>query len=149
MAQELLLLEPVSGLGYSGDIVKVADGYARNYLLPRGLATPMTKSAERRIAKLQQKREEEIRHELQGAREMANRIGATECVIAVKVSEEGTLYGSVGATEIATTLEAEGVVVDRSKIVLEHSLKELGEYEVPVKLHPEVETTIRVRITAE
>ena len=149
MAQELLLLEPVSGLGYSGDVVKVADGYARNYLLPRGLATPLTKSASRRIEKLQEKRAEEIRNELQGARELANRLGAAECAIGVKVNEEGSVYGSVGAGDIVDALAAEGHQIDRTQLKMDGSLKELGEFEIPVKLHAEVETTLRVRVVAE
>ena len=146
---EVILREHVDNLGRRGDVVKVADGYARNYLLPRKLALLVTvgnrNQIERERAKLDTKEAEEKKI----AEAMANRIGGIEIVIARRVGETEALYGSVTATDIAEVLLAKGVDVDRRKLQLPEPLKRLGEFDVPVKLHREVMATLKVKVVAE
>ena len=149
MATEVLLMVDVEDLGSEGDVVKVADGYARNYLLPKKLAAPVTEATRRRLAKLQQERETKRRLALEEARQMANRLEGVSCTLAVKTSEDGKLYGSVTPADIADALAQQGVKLDRHVFVLEGPVKELGVFDVPVRLHPEVETTVKVWVVEE
>src|SRR3984893_6213476 len=146
---EVILRAHVDNLGRRGEIVKVADGYARNYLLPRKLALLATegnrKQIERERAKLDARESEE-----KGLSEaMAARMGGLEIVIARKVGETEALYGSVTSADIAEALAAKGFEIDRRKLHLPEPIKKLGEYDVPLKLHREVTTKVKVRVVAE
>jgi large subunit ribosomal protein L9 len=146
---ELILKQDVEHLGRRGDIVKVAPGYARNYLLPRNLALAVT-DANRRVVEHEKKmavvREAE---EKSAAQSLADRIAQAECVIARKVGETETLYGSVTAADIAEALAAQGIEIDRRKIQLDEPLKHLGEHSVPVKLYREVLAHVRVQVVKD
>jgi large subunit ribosomal protein L9 len=146
MAKEVFLLSTVDSLGKEGDVVSVADGYARNYLFPKGLAAEVNEAARRRLVKLQEQRVAKEAAELAQARELAAKVGAASVTIAVKTREDDKLYGSVGAAEIAAALADQGIEIDRHALQLETSLKELGVFDVKIKLHPEVECTVKAWI---
>ena len=146
---EVILREHVDNLGRRGEVVKVADGYARNYLLPRKLALPVTdgnkKQIERERAKLDAKEADERR----GAEAVASRLQTIEITIARKVGETQALYGSVTAADIAEALAAKGVEIERRKLQLHDPIKQIGDVDVPVKLHRDVTATIKVHVVAE
>jgi large subunit ribosomal protein L9 len=146
---EVILREHVDHLGRRGEIVKVADGYARNYLLPRKLALLVTdgnkKQIERERAKFEAKEEEEQKV----AQAMADRLANVEIVIARKVGETDALYGSVTAADITEALAAKGFDVDRRKIQLGDPLKKIGDVSLPIKLHRDVTATVKVKVVAE
>ncbi len=149
MATEVLLMAVVDGLGKDGDVVTVADGYARNYLLPRDLAAPVTEATRRRLVKIQAEREQEQADAVAGAQELAKQVAAASCTIAVKVGEGEQLYGSVSESDIADALKGQGIEIDRHQVVLDEHIKELGTFDVPVYLHPEVEATVKVWVVEE
>ena len=146
---ELLLMADVSGLGKEGDIVNVADGYARNYLLPRKLAAPATLAMKRKLARVQQEREQKKKEEMETAKRRAAELSSVSCTIPVKVGDDQKMFGSVTAARIVEALKAQGVDVDRHALVLESPIKELGIYDVRIKLHPEVHATIKVWVVEE
>lgn len=149
MATEVLLMSDVPDLGSEGTVVTVADGYARNYLIPKKLAALVTKAAHTRLAKLREQREQVRRDELAAARALAVKLAGCSCTIAVKTGEDEKLYGSVSNSDIARALEKQGVEIDRHKIELKDPLKELGVFDVTVKLHPEVDASVKVWIVEE
>ena len=146
---EIILREHVENLGDRGEIVKVADGYARNYLLPRKLALLATagnrKQVERERAKFDLKEGEERKV----AEAMAARLASVEVVITRKVGETEALYGSVTTADIAEALLAKGFDVDRRKLQLDDPIKRISDVDVPVKLHRDVTATIKVRVVPE
>jgi large subunit ribosomal protein L9 len=146
---EVILREHVENLGRRGDIVKVADGYARNFLLPRKLALAVTDVNRRQIERERKVADAREAHEKGEAEALAARIAAAQVVIARRVGETDTLYGSVTAADIAEALEAQQIAIDRRKIQLPDPIKALGEFPVPVKLHREVTAQIPVRVVKE
>jgi large subunit ribosomal protein L9 len=146
---EVILREHVDNLGRRGDVVKVADGYARNYLLPRKLALLATDGNKRQIEREKVKFEAKELEEKKVADAVADRLKNVEVEIARKVGETEALYGSVTSSDIAEVLAAKGFDLDRRKIALQEPIKKLGEYEIPVKLHREVTSTLKVRVVAE
>ena len=146
---EVILREHVDNLGRRGDVVKVADGYARNFLLPRKLALKVTDANKRQIdreRKLADVRDAEEKHQ---AEALAERLGQLEIQIARRVGDNNTLYGSVTSLDIASALEAKGFAVDRRKIVLTDPVKTIGDLTVPLKVHREVTAQIKVRVVPE
>ena len=146
---EVILREHVDHLGKRGEIVKVADGYARNYLLPRKLALPATSGNKKHVErerKIMEAREAEDRGR---AEAIAARLQALDLAIARRVGDTEQLYGSVTAADIAELLKAKGFEVDRRKLILPESIKTLGEHAVPLKLHREVTVTLTVRVIKE
>jgi large subunit ribosomal protein L9 len=146
---EVILREHVDNLGRRGDVVKVAEGYARNYLLPRKLALAVTDNTKRQIdreRKIADAREAEERSQ---AEAIAQRIAQLEIEIARRVGEHETLYGSVTSADIAHALEAKGFEVDKRKIQLPEPLKALGETTVPIKIHRDVTAQLRVKVVAD
>ncbi len=135
MPIEVILKEHVENLGRRGEIVKVADGYARNFLLPRKLALAVTEENKRQIERERAKAEAREAVELKDAQALAARLEAADVSIARRVGEHDTLYGSVTTADIADALAALGLTIDRRKIQLPDPLKTLGEHAVPVKLH--------------
>jgi large subunit ribosomal protein L9 len=146
---EVILRDHVEHLGRRGEIVKVADGYARNFLLPRKLALPAT-DANRKWVERERKLAEVRDSEERGAAEaIATRLNALDLTITRKVGENDQLYGSVTNADIADLLAAKGFEIDRRKILLPDPIKALGENTVPVKLHREVTAQIKVTVGKE
>jgi large subunit ribosomal protein L9 len=146
---EVILREHVDNLGKRGEIVKVADGYARNYLLPRKLALVATEGNKKQIERERGKFEAKEAEEVKAAEAVAARVSNLEVDIARKVGENDVLFGSVTASDIASALEAKGVEVDRRKLQLAEPIKKLGAFDVPLKLHRDVVVTVKVRVVAE
>lgn len=149
MATEVLLMNTVPNLGEEGKVVKVADGYARNYLLPQGLAAPVTAGARRRLEKLLKAREAERKATLAGAQAKAAALKDASVTIRAKTSDGEALYGSVGVGDIAEAVSALGTAVDRAMVQLEHPIKALGTYDVDVKIHPDVTVAVKVWVVQE
>src|SRR4029453_17156314 len=146
MSIEVILKEHVEHLGRRGEIVKVADGYARNFLFPRKLALAVTDENKRQIERERAKAEAREAEEVQVAQALATRLEAIEIAIARRVGENDTLYGSVTASDIGEALAARELTVDRRKIQLPDPLKTLGDHVVPVKLHREVTADLKVKV---
>ena len=146
---EIILRDHVDNVGKRGDIVKVANGYARNYLLPRNLALPATEANKQRIQRERKIVEAREGEEREAAEALAERLVALDLQIARKVGDNDTLYGSVTNSDIAELLKEKGFDIDRRKILLPDPLKALGETSVPVKLHRDVTAHVRVAIVKE
>src|SRR5690349_2978261 len=143
---EVILREHVDNLGRRGEIVKVADGYARNYLLPRKLALLATEGNKRQIESERVKFEAKETEQRKAAGAVAERLGSVEIVIARKVGETEALYGSVTSADITEALGAKGFEIDRRTLQLAEPIKRLGEYDVPARLHRDVTATIKVKV---
>ena len=146
---EVILREHVDNLGRRGDLVKVADGYARNYLLPRKLALLATDGNKKQIERERAKFEVNELEEQKVAQAVADRMATVEIEIARRVGETEALYGSVTSGDITEALAAKGFELDRRKLQLAEPIKKLGEYSIPVKLHREVTTQLKVRVVGE
>jgi large subunit ribosomal protein L9 len=146
---EVILREHVDNLGRRGDVVKVAAGYARNYLLPRNLALAVTEANKRQIERERKNAEARELEEKSQAEAFAARLADVEIAIARRVGENDTLYGSVTTADIAAALAAKGFEIDRRKITLAEPLKSLGQVTVPVKIHRDVTAQIKVSVVAE
>ncbi len=147
---EVILREHVENLGRRGDVVKVAAGYARNYLLPHKLALVVNEGNRRQIEKEKQIAEAREAREKATAEAFAARLAAAEVVIARKVGEHDVLYGSVTAADIVHALAAQHQIeFDRKKIQLQEPIKALGDFEVPARVHREVAVTLKVKVVAE
>jgi len=146
---EVILREHMDNLGRRGDVVKVADGYARNYLLPRKLALPATAGNKKQIERERAKFDAKDAEERKVAEAISERLSAIEIVITRKVGETAALYGSVTSVDIADALAAKGFEVDRRKVQLAEPIKKLGEFSVPVRLQRDVTATVKVKVAAE
>ncbi len=149
MAVQVILREPVDHLGRRGDIVKVANGYARNYLLPRRLALPVTESNRRQVERERVVADARDAAEKETAAAFAERLNQVVCVIARRFGETDTMYGSVTASDVAASLLEQSFDIDRRKIELAEPLKQLGEHAVAVKVHREVTAQVTVLIVKE
>ena len=149
MPVEVILRRHVDNLGRSGEIVKVADGYARNYLLPLKLALPVTEASRRQIVRERGTAEAREAEEKQAAEVLAQRLGDVECVIARMVGEADALYGSVTNADISDSLAAKDLAVEKRRILLPEPVKHLGEFVVPIRLHPDVTAQVKVRVVKE
>jgi large subunit ribosomal protein L9 len=148
-SSELLLLKPVDGLGGEGDQVKVRAGYARNFLLPRGFAVPLTQSNKKQIEALKKRRGEREAQELSGAQELAKQIEKVSMAFVVKTGEGGKMFGAITVNDLHDKLVASGVNVEKKKIHLHTPVKTLGKHEVEVKLHAEVSVTVSFDVVSE
>ncbi len=146
---KVILTQDMHELGLEGDILDVANGYARNYLLPKGLALEATPQNLRFLEGRRKKIEAKRLRAKQEAEQLKEKMEALELCFVHKAGEKGKLYGSVTATDIASELEKQGIVVDRRKIVLEGPIKEVGDFEVKVKIYPEVTATLKVKVEGE
>jgi large subunit ribosomal protein L9 len=146
---EVILREHVDNLGRRGDLVKVADGYARNYLLPRKMALLATAGNKKVIEREKEKFDAQEAEEQKVAQAVADRLANVEIEIARKVGETDALFGSVTNADVAESLAAKGFDIDRRKVQLHDPIKKLGEYTVPVKLHRDVTVTVKVKVVAE
>ncbi|NLB60376.1 MAG: 50S ribosomal protein L9 [Lentisphaerae bacterium] len=149
MARELILMADVENLGLEGAKVKVSEGYARNYLLPRKLAAPITAAALRRLEKNRLARELRQQQDREAAQATAAALEKISCTIPVKVGENDKIFGSVTVQNIADSLQAQGLELDRRKIHLAEPIRELGVYSIKIRLHPEVEATLKVWVVGE
>src|SRR5476651_1952519 len=135
---EVLLVKPVDGLGGEGDQVKVRAGYARNFLLPRKIAVPLTAANRKHVDALKKRRAEREQSELSGANELAKKLEKTSLAFAVKTGEGGKMFGAVTATDIHDKLTAAGITIDKKRIQLHTPVKTIGKHTVKVKLHADV-----------
>ncbi len=144
---KVILKVDVEGVGYAGDIVDVSPGYARNYLIPKGLALAATsrniKSLEKQKAEIMKRVDKEKKR----IEALAQRLANTKVVVAKQVGEEGKLFGSVTTRDIADALAREGIEIDRKKIILDEAIKSLGTYQVKVKLPHGIESQVQVEVT--
>jgi large subunit ribosomal protein L9 len=147
--QEILLIKPVDGLGNEGENVTVKTGYARNYLLPRHLGIPFTKSNRKQMEALLKVREKRLQETLSAAEETAEKLRGLRLAIPVKTGPGGQLFGSVSAADLHVRITEEGIEVDRRKIILNAPLKSLGQHTTTIKLHPEVSVTIKFDVVSE
>ena len=146
---EIILRETIDTLGRAGEVVKVANGYARNYLLPRKLALVATAGNRQQIERERVKFDAREAEDTLAAQAVAARMAGIEIVIARKVGETAALYGSVTTADIAEALAAKGIDLDRRKIQLADPLKRVGDVDVPVRLHRDVTATLKVRVVPE
>lgn len=147
---EVLLKQPVAGLGAEGDQVKVRAGYARNFLLPQGIAVPVTQANRKQIEALKKARAIREAKELDEAKALAAKLEGVELSFAVKTGEGGKLFGSVSTADIATKLSEQGLEIARKQIHLPHGpMKLLGKHTASVKLHPEISVDVTVDIVSE
>jgi large subunit ribosomal protein L9 len=146
---EVILREHVDNLGKRGEVVKVADGYARNYLLPRQIALPVTAANRRRVEREHVLMEAKETDEKNRALAVAERLNTIELVVARKVGENEALFGSVTAADIAAGLAAHQIEVEKRRVMLPEPIKRLGAFAVPIKVHREVTAEINVRVVKE
>lgn len=146
---EVILRDHVDNVGKRGDVVKVADGYARNYLLPRNLALPATDANKQRIARERKIAEAREAEERIAAEAVADRLAALDLQVSRKVGDNDTLYGSVTNSDIADLLKEKGFDIDRRKILLPDAIRALGETHVPVKLHRDVTAQLKLTVVKE
>jgi len=147
MKTEVILTSNIVGLGGESDQVKVAAGYARNYLFPQRLAVPVTQANKRQLEALRQRRAEREAHEFNTMTELAKGLSKLVCVLKVKAGEDGKMFGAVTAGMIADELKHQfDVSLEKRKIHLDHPIKTLGDYEVELNLHADVKGTLKVRV---
>ncbi len=146
---KIILTHEVTGLGAPGDVVEVKDGYARNYLIPRNLATPWTKGAEKDVSAIRRARKAREIATLDDAKAVRDSLQANAVTVPAKAGESGRLFGAVTTAEIAEAIKAVGgPSVDKRKIEVAQAIKTLGEYAVQVRLHPEVSAKVTVKVVA-
>ena len=146
---EVLLIKPVEGLGAEGDQVKVRAGYARNFLLPRSIAVPLTASNRKQVEALKKRRGEREAQELSGAQALAGQLEKTRIAFAVKTGEGGKMYGAVTTNDIHEKLVQAGVQIDKRKILLHTPVKMLGQHTVKIKLHADVSVDLNFDVVSE
>ena len=148
MSTQVILTSRVEALGGEGDTVNVADGYARNFLFPRGLAMPASATNLKRIDALRKKREAAEAAALAEAQQVEGKLTKQSFTITAAAGADDKLFGSVTASDIAETLSKEGIAIDRKKIVLEHPIRACGVYDVDVRLHSQVATKVKIWVVA-
>lgn len=146
---EILLLQPVAGLGAEGDQVKVRAGYARNFLLPQGKAVPLTVANRKQVEALKKARALREAKELDGAQALAKQIEKAGIAIAVKTGEGGRLFGAVTANDVHAKLSAAGIEIEKRRIHLAQPIKTLGKHEVTIKLHADVSVDLSFDVVSE
>jgi large subunit ribosomal protein L9 len=147
--REVLLIKPVEGLGAAGDQVKVRAGYARNFLLPKEVAVPLTSANKKQIEALKKRRAEREVKELSGAQEMAGKLEKIRIAFAVKTGEGGKMFGAVTGSDIHDKLAQAGLEVDKRKILLHTPVKTLGQHTVKIKLHADVTVDLNFDVVSE
>lgn len=146
---KVILSDDVTNLGHKGDVVSVADGYARNYLVPHGLALVATRGSLRQAEQMQRARDEQARREREEAAAKVSKLGAAPVYIAARAGEEGRLFGSVTSSDVARGIEDQlEESVDRHQVRLDEPIRSLGSYSVEVRLHPEVNALVTVEVIA-
>jgi len=143
---KVVLLRELEGYGNMGDVINVKDGFARNYLIPKGIALPATESNLRHVNSMISQKLRKLQKEKEKALALAKKLEGFMLEIKHPVGEKGKLYGSVTSSEIAKALSEKGFEIDRKKIILSKPIREVGIYTVQIKLHPEVEVQIKVDV---
>ncbi len=146
---EILLVQPVENLGGEGDQVKVRAGYARNYLLPRGIAMPLTGANRKQVESLKKRRAEREAKELNGAQEIAKKLEKKSLAFAVKTGEGGKMFGAITASDIHDKLVADGLEIEKRRIHLHTPVKTLGQHSVKIKLHADVSVDLNFDVVSE
>jgi large subunit ribosomal protein L9 len=144
---QVILSQDVLKLGKTGEVVKVKEGYARNFLIPRKMAWVATPQNLKKIEQMEKKRKVQYERQKADAQVLAEKLNKLSCTVSVEVNDLERLYGAVTETDIIKAIEAEGFKVERGQIVLEKPIEELGIFEAGVKLHPEVTAKIRLWVT--
>ena len=145
---EIILKEDIAGLGYKNDIVKVKDGYGRNYLIPQGKAVIATESAKKVLAENERQRAHKLAKIKADAEALAAKLNGVKLSISAKVNEDGTIFGGVGAAQVAEALAAKGFEIDRKAIAAE-TVNAAGEYTATITLHKEVKAEVAFAVVAE
>jgi len=143
---KLILLQDVEDLGLAGEEINVAAGYARNFLIPKGLAAKATTAALRKIAANKGQIEEKRKQELEAAKALSEKVNGMNLTITVQASDDGHLFGSITERMIAEAKSAAGVKVDHQKLHLEEHIRKLGEFKLDIKLHPQVVVSTKVNV---
>ncbi len=144
---EVILIQNIVGLGAESDHVKVAAGYARNFLIPQGMAIPLTSANKRRVEALKQRRAEREAHELNTMTELGKGISKLVCLLSIKTGEDGKMFGTVTSGMIADQLKSQfDIALDKRKIHMELPIRTLGDHEVELRLHADVNATLKVRV---
>ena len=146
---ELLLLQPVNNLGEEGDTVSVKTGYARNFLLPRGFAIPVTRSNRKQIESLRHRAEKRLASELENAQATAAKLEPMNIAFAVKTGPGGKMFGSVTAQDLINRIAEEGVPLDKRQVSLYNPVKSLGKHTTRIRLHPEVSVDFEFEVVSE
>lgn len=149
MAKEVILLEDVPGLGYTGDLVRVSPGYARNYLLPRNLAAPANEATRKRVEKRKVEAEARRAQHREAALALAERIKALTLTLKVKAGTEGKLFGSVTALDIVGALKTQAVEVEKQQVIIGEAIKSVGDHKVTIRLMQDVSAELKVQVQAE
>ena len=149
MAKELILFDDVIGLGIVGDIVRVADGYARNYLLPKKLAGPVSDQTRQKLSTRRAVREQELKEELAAAEKFALKVADTHAKIMVRTSSEGRLYGSVKTADVLKAALEAKLEITKDQIMIDQPMRDLGDYDVGIRLHREVTARLKVSVIEE
>ena len=145
---KLILTHEVTGLGEPGDIVEVKDGYARNYLIPRKLATRWTRGAESQVSAIRKARKAREVATREQAQLAASRLAEANIVVSANAGPGGRLFGAVTTGDIANAIQAEGITVDKRKIEIKSAIKTIGEHPVSIRLHPEVLAPVKIKVLA-
>lgn len=146
---EILLLKPVDGLGAEGDQVRVRAGYARNFLLPRNIAAPVTKANRKQVESLKRRRGERELKEVDTAKELAKKLEKTSIAFAVKTGEGGKMFGAITSNDLYDKLVQSGIEIDKKRIHLFTPVKTLGKHEVKIKLHADVTVDLSFDVVSE
>jgi large subunit ribosomal protein L9 len=146
---KVILMTDVPALGHRGETRDVANGYARNFLLPRKLAVPATPANLKNVESLKRQRAREDEQALQAAKAAAARVEGLTLAVAARASEDGRLYGSVSAQDLVDFLERHQVPIEKRRILLDEPIKALGDYQVPIRLHGDVTAALTVSVTRE
>lgn len=143
---EVILIQDVDRIGKAGQVIKVKDGFARNFLIPNGLASPKTQGNLKKIEKDKETKALQLEKTRKAAEEIGEKLKNLSLTIPVLTKDEDKLYGSITAVELENALKDEGFAINKSAIVMAEPIKALGIYEVPIKLHPEVSANVKVWI---
>ena len=147
---KIILQRPVEKLGVPGDVVDVADGYARNFLIPKGMAAPASKGAVRHSSRLKQAHDKRVQQAVTEARATADQLAASPLRIQARAGEDGRLFGSITVNDVVEQLrERAGVAIDRRQVHLPEPIRSLGTHEVEVRLHPEVTAAVTLEVVRQ
>ena len=146
---QVLLLQPINGLGAEGDTVTVKAGFARNFLLPRKLALPITQANKKRVESLLKAREAREQKEFEDSRALSERIEKIRIAIAVKTGEGGKMFGAVTAKDVLERLKKEGIELVKKQLLIAAPIKELGSHTANIKLHADIETELKFEVVSE
>ena len=149
MSIEVLLMSEVEGLGTEGSVVRVSEGYARNCLFPRKLAAPVSEATKRKVEKIKKQREADEKEKTEAVRKLSDQIKAVSLTIPAKIQEGTAIFGSVGAADIVSALEKQGIRLERKTVMLDNPIKELGTYDVKINLGSGIESSVKVWVVEE